>query len=68
MSDSDPLRAAAAKVREWLAKELAILESPTGADWPQYTAATLRACIAALDPENNPKLRRTECLRTECDT
>lgn len=61
MSDSDPLHAAAAKVREWLEKELALLESPTGADWPRHTAATLRACIAALDPEKNPKLRRTTC-------
>lgn len=61
IEDLENLHASAAKVREWLEKELALLESPAGADWPQYTAATLRACIAALDPENNPKLRRTTC-------
>ena len=60
MSDSDPLHAAAAKVREWLAKELALIEAPDGGDWPRHTAATLRACLAALDPEQNPKLRKTE--------
>ncbi|MAF05114.1 MAG: hypothetical protein CME86_22230 [Herbaspirillum sp.] len=48
------LLSATSKVREWLTKELAL------GYVDKYTQGTLRCCIGALDPMQNPRLRGSE--------